>query len=135
MAGFAEDRAWFRHCRPPEAANTMTTNATQARPAATEAPAMKARILFIDLVPKQAPLAPLCCNQTLTADERMGIREIRALGAQFEGGVLWHIVYQLRMFGMPATRLLESLDAESGPALTVFRCTRCGRNHFHIDQI
>lgn len=54
----------------------------------------------------------------------MGLREMRALGAQLEGGVLWHIVYQLRLSGMPATRLLESLDAESGPALKVFLCTR-----------
>lgn len=65
----------------------------------------------------------------------MGLREMCVLGAQFEGGVLRPIVYQLRLSGMPATRLLESLNAESGPALTVFRCTRCGRNHLHIDQI
>ncbi len=96
---------------------------------------MKERILFIDLVPRQGPLATVCCGQPAKPDNRMGICEIRALGPQFEGGVLWHIVYQLRLFGMPATRLLESLDAESGPALTVFRCNRCGRNHFHIDQI
>lgn len=112
----------------------MTQHASSRGTTPVQASPINDRTHSANLIPSQAPTTPNCCQQPAMFERAMGIEDIRRQGTIFEGGVLWHIVYQLHLFGMPAARLLETLDADSGPRLNVYRCPRCGQKHFHIDQ-
>ena len=77
---------------------------------------------------------PACCNGATAFLAPAGIADIRKTWPELEGGILGHIVYNMGVSGGAATRLLESLNRDTGPTLYLFRCLDCGEYHFHIDR-
>lgn len=78
---------------------------------------------------------PVCCNEGTAFLGPFGIDEIRARYRDLEGAVLSHIIYEMQISGGAATRLLASLRREASPTAYFFRCGKCERMHFHIDQL
>ncbi len=77
---------------------------------------------------------PACCDDANAFLVPAGIADIRRDYRHLEGGVLGHIVYIMSISGGAATRLLESLNRETGPTAYLFRCLGCGEYQFHIDR-
>jgi uncharacterized protein CbrC (UPF0167 family) len=76
---------------------------------------------------------PACCKDATAFLLPAGIAEIREQCRELEGDIMSHIVYGMQISGGAATRLLNSLQRDSGPTLYVFRCLNCKRHHFHVD--
>jgi hypothetical protein len=77
---------------------------------------------------------PLCCGDATTFIAPFGIAEIRARQRELEGLLMGYIVHGMQISGGAATRLLDSLNRDSGPTAFVFRCRQCETAHFHIDR-
>lgn len=77
---------------------------------------------------------PACCGDAAAFLMPSGIKEIREQCYELEGGIMSHIVHEMQISGGAATRLLDSLKKDAGPTVYVFRCLKCLRHHFHIDQ-
>ena len=77
---------------------------------------------------------PNCCGDATAFLTPAGIAEIREHYRELEGSLLSHIIYEMRISGGAATRMLGSLNRDAGPTAYVFRCLHCERHHFHIDQ-
>ena len=77
---------------------------------------------------------PACCNDATAFQAPAGIAEIRKSYRELESAVLSHIVYNMGISGGAATRLLQSLNRDTGPTAYLFRCQACGEYQFHIDQ-
>ena len=78
---------------------------------------------------------PVCCNDGTAFLGPAGIDDIRAKYREYEGAVLSHIIYEMKISGGAATRLLASLRRDAGPTAYLFRCSHCERIHFHIDGV
>jgi uncharacterized protein CbrC (UPF0167 family) len=87
-----------------------------------------------EVIPVQAPLTPVCCGEETTFVMREGIEDIRRYGPEMMRALHLHILHEMHISGSAAPRLLGSLDRDSAPAAVVYRCPRCGRHHFRIDQ-
>lgn len=77
---------------------------------------------------------PACCNDATAYQAPLGIADLRKSHRELEGSVLSHIVYNMGISGGAATRLLESLNRDTGPTAYLFRCLGCGEYQFHIDR-
>jgi uncharacterized protein CbrC (UPF0167 family) len=77
---------------------------------------------------------PACCNDATAFLGPAGIVDIRTSYRDLEGSVLSHIIYNMSISGGAATRLLESLNRETGPTAYIFKCIGCGEFQFHIDR-
>jgi uncharacterized protein CbrC (UPF0167 family) len=77
----------------------------------------------------------VCCNDAVTFLEPVGIGELRQHYRELECNVLSNIIYDLNVSGRAATRMLESLNRDSGPTAYIFRCSRCGRYRTFVDGI
>ena len=77
---------------------------------------------------------PVCCADATAFIQPVGLKEIRERFREHESAVLSHIIYEMKVSGGAATRLLASLNKEKGPTAYVFRCLKCERVHFHLDQ-
>ena len=77
---------------------------------------------------------PACCGDATAFLMPAGIEELREHYRAWEGQVLSHIVYEMGISGAAATRLLGSLDRNTGPTVYLFRCLVCEEPHFHIDR-
>jgi uncharacterized protein len=77
---------------------------------------------------------PLCCDDATAFLKPAGIVEIRRDHAELEGEVMSHIVYEMHVSGDAATRLLQSLDRDSGPTAYLFQCLHCRQHRFYIDR-
>jgi len=77
---------------------------------------------------------PMCCGDAAAFVAPAGIKEIRKSYYQLEGQLMGYIVHEMKISGGAATRLLDSLDRESGPTAYVFQCLHCGRHLAHIDR-
>jgi uncharacterized protein CbrC (UPF0167 family) len=78
---------------------------------------------------------PVCCSDATAFLGPVGIDEIRAGYRDLEGAVLSHIIYEMKISGGAATRLLSSLRRDASPTGYFFRCGKCERMHVHIDQL
>jgi uncharacterized protein CbrC (UPF0167 family) len=78
---------------------------------------------------------PVCCDDGAAFLGPVGIDEIRARYRDLEGAVLSHIIYEMKISGGAATRLLASLRRDASPTAYLFRCGKCERVHIHIDQL
>jgi uncharacterized protein CbrC (UPF0167 family) len=76
---------------------------------------------------------PACCDDATAFLAPVGIQEIREHYRELEGAVLSHIIYEMKISGGAATRLLASLQKDAGPTAYLFRCLDCEQYHFHID--
>jgi uncharacterized protein CbrC (UPF0167 family) len=77
---------------------------------------------------------PVCCNDGTAFIAPVGIKELRANHRDQETSLLSHIIYEMKISGGAATRLLATLQRDTGPTAYLFRCLHCERTHFHIDQ-
>ena len=77
---------------------------------------------------------PACCDDATAFLMPVGIEEIRNVNYEWEGLIMPHIVHNMGISGGAATRLLASLNRDKGPTAYVFKCLKCGKHHFHIDQ-
>lgn len=77
---------------------------------------------------------PACCNEPAAFVMPAGINELRAYNREWEGFALNHIIYDMKISGGAATRLLDSLNRDSGPTIFVFRCLHCEGPKFYIDR-
>jgi len=77
---------------------------------------------------------PTCCGDATAFVTPAGIEEIRKHYGELEGSLLSHIIYELRISGGAATHMLGSLNRDMGPTAYLFRCLRCERYHFCVDQ-
>ncbi len=77
---------------------------------------------------------PTCCADATAFVTPAGIEEIRKHYGELEGSLLSHIIYELRISGGAATHMLGSLNRDTGPTAYLFRCLRCERYHFCVDQ-
>ena len=77
---------------------------------------------------------PACCGDATAFLTPAGIQEIREHYRELEGRVLGHIIYEVRISGGGATRLLEALSRDASPTAYLFRCLHCEEYRFHIDQ-
>jgi uncharacterized protein CbrC (UPF0167 family) len=82
----------------------------------------------------QSEYWPVCCNDGTAFLGPLGIDELRAKFRDQEGALLSHIIYERKISGGAATRLLASLRRDASPTAYFFRCLHCERTHFHIDQ-
>lgn len=78
---------------------------------------------------------PACCGDATAFLQPSGIAEIRRENYELEGQIMSHIVHGMKISGGAANRLLDSLQRDASPTLYVFRCLKCERYHFHIDQL
>ena len=74
-----------------------------------------------------------CCNDAMTFLEPVGIREIRERYREIEFNVLGNILYDLKISGGAAKRVLESLDRKRTPTAYVFQCSHCGAYRSFVD--
>jgi uncharacterized protein CbrC (UPF0167 family) len=88
-----------------------------------------------EVIPVQAPLTPVCCGEETAFVLRAGIEDIRRYGPEMMRALHLHILHGMHISGSAAPRLLESLDRDRAPAAVVYRCPRCARHHFRINQI
>lgn len=77
---------------------------------------------------------PCCCGDATAYLMPAGIKEIREKINEFEFTTLSHIIYDMKISGGAATRLLESLNLDRGPTAYLFRCLTCQKQHVHIDM-
>jgi uncharacterized protein CbrC (UPF0167 family) len=77
---------------------------------------------------------PACCGDATAFLAPAGATELNGALREFQGSVLNHIIYGLRISGGAATRLLGALDRDQGPTAYLFRCLTCGQHHVHVDQ-
>ena len=77
---------------------------------------------------------PLCCGDATAFLTPAGIEEIRKDYRELEGKFMSHIVYDMKISGGAATRLLQSLNRDSGPTAYLFQCLQCRQHRFYIDQ-
>jgi uncharacterized protein CbrC (UPF0167 family) len=82
----------------------------------------------------QSEVWPVCCNDAVEFIMPAGITEVRKYDYTLEGQIMGDIVHGMQISGSAATRLLQSLNKDTGPSVYIFRCPRCDRHHFHIDQ-
>lgn len=82
----------------------------------------------------QAEQWPACCDDATAFLTPAGIKEIRAGYREAESELLNYIIYEMKVSGGAATRLLQSLDKDNGPTAYLFRCLHCEKLHFYIDQ-
>jgi uncharacterized protein CbrC (UPF0167 family) len=82
----------------------------------------------------QSEVWPTCCGDATAFIMPAGISELRARDRSLEGFALNHIIYNMEISGGAATRLLQSLNRESGPTAYLFECLHCRQHHFHIDH-
>jgi uncharacterized protein CbrC (UPF0167 family) len=78
---------------------------------------------------------PACCGDATAFLTPAGINEIRKDFGEYQFSVMNHIIYDMKISGSAATRLLDSLNRDSGPTAYIFRCLHCDKHHFHIDQV
>ena len=77
---------------------------------------------------------PACCDDATAFLAPAGIKEVRENYRDVESGLLSHIIYEMKISGGAATRMLQSLNRDSGPTAYLFRCLHCEQYHFYIDQ-
>ena len=79
---------------------------------------------------------PCCCGDATVFREPAGIAELRGKYREweYEFSVLNHIIYDMKISGGAATRLLDSLNLEKGPTAYLFKCQSCSKHHVHIDR-
>ncbi len=77
---------------------------------------------------------PACCDDATAFLAPVGYAELEGEFREFQGSVLNHIIYEMRISGGAATRLLQSLNRDAGPTAYLFRCLHCGQHHVHVDQ-
>jgi uncharacterized protein len=77
---------------------------------------------------------PACCSDATAFIQPLGSKELRAEYREYESVVLSHIIYEMKISGGAATRLLASLDRDTGPTAYLFRCLTCEKVHVHLDQ-
>jgi uncharacterized protein len=82
----------------------------------------------------QAEEWPFCCGDAAAFLGPLGIAEIRARHRELEGFVLSQIIYDLRISGGAATRLLESLRRDASPTAYLFKCLHCEEPQVHVDH-
>ena len=80
----------------------------------------------------QSEVWPVCCGDATAFVAPEGAAELRESG--LEGAAMSHIVYELGLSGSAATRLLDSLNRDTGPTADVFRCLTCGQARLHVDM-
>jgi uncharacterized protein CbrC (UPF0167 family) len=78
---------------------------------------------------------PACCGDATAFLMPVGAKEIREGNYELEGPIMSHIVYEMKISGGLANTLLKGLSRDNGPTAYVFRCLKCLRHHFHIDQM
>jgi uncharacterized protein CbrC (UPF0167 family) len=76
-----------------------------------------------------------CCGDAMTYLEPAGIREIRERYREAEFVVLNSIIYDLHISGAASTRMLESLNRDSGPTAHIFQCSHCSAYRTFIDGV
>lgn len=76
-----------------------------------------------------------CCGDAMTYLEPAGIREIRERYREVEFVILSSIIYDLHISGGASTRMLESLNRESGPTAYIFQCSHCGTYRAFVDGV
>lgn len=78
---------------------------------------------------------PVCCNDLMAFLEPIGIDEIRTRKYYtLEGQLMMHIVHEMGISGGAATRLLQSLHKDRGPAAYAFKCQTCDNLTAKIDS-
>jgi uncharacterized protein CbrC (UPF0167 family) len=81
----------------------------------------------------QSEVWPSCCGDAAAFLMPAGIEELRSR-QDLEGLAMTYIVQEMQISGGAASRLLNSLNRDSGPTAYLFQCLHCGRHLFHIDQ-
>jgi uncharacterized protein CbrC (UPF0167 family) len=77
---------------------------------------------------------PSCCEDVTAFLTPAGIKEIREQYRDLESSLLSHIIYEMKISGGAATRMLQGLNRDAGPTAYLFHCLHCEKNHFYIDQ-
>lgn len=76
---------------------------------------------------------PVCCEDATAFLGAVGIAELRRDFREWEGAMLNHILYEMKISGRAALNMLESLHKDKGPTAYLFECLHCRRQHFHVD--
>lgn len=76
-----------------------------------------------------------CCKDAMVFLEPVGVREIRERYRELEFVVLGNILYDLNISGGAASRMLESLNKDSGPTAYVFQCSHCRAYRTFVDGV
>jgi uncharacterized protein len=76
-----------------------------------------------------------CCGGAMAFLEPAGIQEIRQRYPRLDGNLMSYIVYELKISGGAAKRMLESLNRDSGPTAYVFQCRQCDVQNAFVDGI
>lgn len=82
----------------------------------------------------QSEVWPDCCGDATAFLAPVGMTELQGAFRGFSGSVLNHIICDLGISGGAATRLLESLQRETGPTAYLFQCLHCDGHHVHVDH-
>ncbi len=77
---------------------------------------------------------PMCCDDATAFLAVVGLTELRRDFREWEGSLLNHILYEMKISGRAGLNLLESLHKDVGPTAYLFECLHCRRQHFHVDQ-
>jgi uncharacterized protein CbrC (UPF0167 family) len=77
---------------------------------------------------------PVCCGDATAFLTPLGIDELRATHRELEGPALSFIIYELRISGGAATRMLNALRRDESPTAYLFRCLTCEQHHLHVDH-
>ena len=77
---------------------------------------------------------PVCCGDATAFIQPAGSKELRDRFREQESALQSHISHGMKISGDAASRLMASLDRVAGPTVFLFRCLRCERVHFHLDQ-
>lgn len=73
---------------------------------------------------------PLCCGDATAFLKPVGIAEIGKDYHEVEGQFMGRVVHEMKIAGGASTRLLQSLNRDSGPTAYLFQCLHCEQHRF-----